>query len=607
MVPKVIRGAGFRGVLNYITRADTQCQGEAAAPRVIAGNMVGRDARQLAAEFKAARQLRPDVKRPVWHCPISLPPGEHLDDSKFAAVLDDFMQEMGFTSLHQWVAVLHRDKDHLHAHVVASRIALDGRLWTGEHEARQAIAACRRLEQKHGLRATVMPGAPAAVLAPHPQQRPVRSVEREQVHKAGRRAERRGTKANNVHAVRVAVHEAVERAADIEELERQLVQRGIEVEFTRRDGRDGGQGEIYGWTLRQRGAEEWLKASSVARDITWPRVQAGLSRRADLRARAQFSAQEANRAAAARAQRLAGGIAGRNARPQDQASARALPPAEAERVTGPLAFLDVEPLAQEAGPAGPAAHLDDVSITSTTTTTAACKEFHDGRPQHQPRRRVAAPHAAPRRRDAGHVLHLLSLSHLAALQNRPQVLLPARARLHLDTGRAASAGGLRWTARGAGGEGGQAMTIQAIQDDLPVQPEALPPPDQLLKLALGRLREDDLRRLRDLAQDMPPIGGDAALMALLRRLLDLCVRVLSLGAVRVPPTQAEREAAARAYLLKEVDVEIDRRAEQTLQTVPAVAPRVIKTFDPRAGANVVTGETGDVDDDAAQSRERNRP
>ncbi|ECZ1705324.1 relaxase, partial [Salmonella enterica] len=44
------------------------------------------------------------------------------------------------------------DKDHIH--IVANRVGLDGSVWHGQHSAFNTIAACERLEVKHGLTIT---------------------------------------------------------------------------------------------------------------------------------------------------------------------------------------------------------------------------------------------------------------------------------------------------------------------------------------------------------------------------------------------------------------------------------------------------------------------
>ncbi len=150
MKAKIKRGGGFRGVLNYVF-------GDEKGAERVAGNMAGADPRDLAKEFSAVRQLRPDIGKPVWHCSLSLPPGEHIDGQKWEAVAADFMQRMGFDLANTpWVAVRHQDTEHDHIHIVASRIALDGQVWLGQWEARRAIEATQALEREHGL--TLTPG-----------------------------------------------------------------------------------------------------------------------------------------------------------------------------------------------------------------------------------------------------------------------------------------------------------------------------------------------------------------------------------------------------------------------------------------------------------------
>ena len=147
MKAKVNRGDGFRGVLNYVLNSEKR-------PEIIGGTIAGLNARQLAAEFGHVRKLRPDAKRPVWHCSLSLPPGDHLDGGKWDAVASDFLKEMGFSDKTPWVAVRHRDTDKDHIHLVVSRIDLDGQLWHGKWEARTAIEATQKLEKSHGLTLT---------------------------------------------------------------------------------------------------------------------------------------------------------------------------------------------------------------------------------------------------------------------------------------------------------------------------------------------------------------------------------------------------------------------------------------------------------------------
>ena len=156
MKAKVSRGAGFRGALNYVFDVGSDATHNK-NPECVGGNMGGHDPSELSREFSAVRQLRPDIGKPVWHCSLSLPPGERLSADKWEAVAGDFMQRMGFDpATTPWVAVRHQDTDKDHIHIVASRVGLDGKVWLGQWEARRAIEATQALEHAHGL--TLTPG-----------------------------------------------------------------------------------------------------------------------------------------------------------------------------------------------------------------------------------------------------------------------------------------------------------------------------------------------------------------------------------------------------------------------------------------------------------------
>ena len=148
MKAKVGRGGGFRGVIEYALQ-------ESKGAAIIGGTMTAATPRALAAEFAVSRQQRTEINRPVWHCSLSLPQSDDLDEQRWLGVATDFMAEMGMPD-HQYIVVRHADTEHDHVHIIASRVGLDASVWHGKWEARQAIEATQRLEQRHGL--TVTPG-----------------------------------------------------------------------------------------------------------------------------------------------------------------------------------------------------------------------------------------------------------------------------------------------------------------------------------------------------------------------------------------------------------------------------------------------------------------
>ncbi|HCT7370160.1 TPA: relaxase/mobilization nuclease domain-containing protein, partial [Escherichia coli] len=94
-------------------------------------------------------------KKPVFHAFLSLPKNEHLTDEQWQEIAKDYLKEMNINiEKHQYICVRHNDTDQDHIHIVANRIGLDGSVWHGQHSAFNTIAACERLEIKHGLTIT---------------------------------------------------------------------------------------------------------------------------------------------------------------------------------------------------------------------------------------------------------------------------------------------------------------------------------------------------------------------------------------------------------------------------------------------------------------------
>lgn len=122
----------------------------------------------LTDEFKAVSSFRQDIKKPVFHAFLSLPKNEHLTDQQWEEIAKDYLKEMNINiEKHQYICVRHNDTDQDHIHIVANRIGLDGSVWHGQHSAFNTIAACERLEVKHGLTITQsLKGQKSEVSAP---------------------------------------------------------------------------------------------------------------------------------------------------------------------------------------------------------------------------------------------------------------------------------------------------------------------------------------------------------------------------------------------------------------------------------------------------------
>lgn len=143
MIGNITSGSGARGVLNYVTGKEKEAE-------YVGGTMAGQTARELAAEFKATRQMKPDAVNPVKHYSLSLPPGEKVSADKWEQIAGDYMKGMGYEGA-QWVAFRHSDKEHDHIHIVASRIRLDGSLVRDYRDFNKSQEVLRGIEIERGL------------------------------------------------------------------------------------------------------------------------------------------------------------------------------------------------------------------------------------------------------------------------------------------------------------------------------------------------------------------------------------------------------------------------------------------------------------------------
>ncbi len=138
-------GKSFKNRVDYILKDDHS---------FICSNMSAdkNNVSDLTDEFKAVSSFRQDIKKPVFHAFLSLPKDEKLTDEKWEEIAKDYLKEMNIDiDKHQYICVRHKDTDKDHIHIVANRVGLDGSVWLGQHSAFNTIAACERLEAKHGL------------------------------------------------------------------------------------------------------------------------------------------------------------------------------------------------------------------------------------------------------------------------------------------------------------------------------------------------------------------------------------------------------------------------------------------------------------------------
>ncbi len=169
MIGKIMKNASFRKTLQYVSSKP--------GAAMIGGNTAATDLSGLIREFSASKDLRPDVKHPVYHISLSLSYEDLLDNDQFAAIasryvaglllsseepqvlddeshlaerLEEFSEDQLFH--YPYSVFRHSDRLHDHVHIVLSRINfVSGEIVSDSFDRYRSQRLIRILEHEHGL------------------------------------------------------------------------------------------------------------------------------------------------------------------------------------------------------------------------------------------------------------------------------------------------------------------------------------------------------------------------------------------------------------------------------------------------------------------------
>ncbi len=148
MVPKITVSASIRSCFEYDLRSKNA---DDPPGEWVAGSVIG-SARAMSKATAFYRQLRPDCRKAIWSCSLSLPPSDgRREAAEWGQIAEAFLKKMGVDiKTHAWAAHRHQhDNDHIHIRLC--RISSAGTLWNQEHSAKRAIKVCADLEAEFDL------------------------------------------------------------------------------------------------------------------------------------------------------------------------------------------------------------------------------------------------------------------------------------------------------------------------------------------------------------------------------------------------------------------------------------------------------------------------
>lgn len=217
--------------------------------KIIAGNMAGRNAKELWHEFDAMASLNPEVERKVFHCAIGIPKEDQVSSADKVQIAEKFAGEMGLKNT-MWLAVEHDEHDHKEIHFVASLIDYDGNTISDSKDYERAEEIMRRTEQQFGLREVE---SSREAMRRCPTQEEMKYFERTGVISTRMR-------------LQAHIDEAIGIGATATELIERLEEKGVQVVPYIDEA-----GEARGISFRL--DEKLMKGSDLGRGYSWPGLQ----------------------------------------------------------------------------------------------------------------------------------------------------------------------------------------------------------------------------------------------------------------------------------------------------------------------------------------------
>ncbi|GHT35867.1 mobilization protein [Bacteroidia bacterium] len=146
MVAKIIKGKGFKGVINYVLDKAKQTE-------LIAAEGVRLKSREsIIRNFITQAGLNPKVSKTVSHISLdfSAQDSDKLTNAKMGQIAKEYMTKMGITNT-QYIIGRHYDKEHPHIHIVFNRINNEGKTISDRNDRYRSEKICKELTEKYGL------------------------------------------------------------------------------------------------------------------------------------------------------------------------------------------------------------------------------------------------------------------------------------------------------------------------------------------------------------------------------------------------------------------------------------------------------------------------
>ena len=144
MIGKIVQGANFRGVVNYVLQKP---DAEPLGSRGLRNDSID----HIVDSFRMQASLNP-IAKPVSHISLdfSVQDKERLTNRMMMQIAAEYLNRRGYGNT-QVLIVRHNDREHPHLHLVLNRIDGNGKRISDKNERVRNVKVCRELSDKYGL------------------------------------------------------------------------------------------------------------------------------------------------------------------------------------------------------------------------------------------------------------------------------------------------------------------------------------------------------------------------------------------------------------------------------------------------------------------------
>ena len=146
MIAKIMKGSGFKGVINYILDPKKGME-------LIDCSGVRTDSiSHIAQSFIDQTKLNPRVGKVVGHISLSfsVQDSSKLSNEWMAQIAREYMEKLGIKDT-QFIIGRHFDKEHPHVHIAFNRIDNNGKTISDRNDRFRSEKICKELTAKYGL------------------------------------------------------------------------------------------------------------------------------------------------------------------------------------------------------------------------------------------------------------------------------------------------------------------------------------------------------------------------------------------------------------------------------------------------------------------------